>query len=54
MSNSSQPHALYLPDSSLHGILQERILEWVPILFFVGWGEGVLPDAGIAPGSPAL
>ena len=36
MSNSSQPHALYLPDSSLHGILQKRILEWVPIPFFAG------------------
>ena len=32
MSNSLQPHGLYNPPgSSLHGILQERILEWVAI-----------------------
>ena len=30
MSDSVQPHELYsLPGSSVHGILQERILEWV-------------------------
>ena len=34
-----------LPGSSDHGILQARILEWVP---------GHLPDPGIEPGSPAL
>ena len=31
MSNSVQPH-----DSSVHGILQGRILEWVAILFSRG------------------
>ena len=36
-----------LPGSSVHGILQARILEWVPSL-------GDLPDSGIKPGSPAL
>ena len=31
MSNSLQPHGLYLPGSSVHGILQARVLEWVAI-----------------------
>ena len=35
------------PGSSLHGILQARILEWVVIL-------GDLPDPVIEPGSPTL
>ena len=38
-----------LPGSSVHGILQVRILEWVAILF-----PGDLPDPGIKPGFPAL
>ena len=38
-----------LPGSSVHGILQSRILEWVAILFPRG-----LPDPGIEPCSPAL
>ena len=29
MSDSLYPHGLYLPDSSAHGILQAKILEWV-------------------------
>ena len=37
------------PGSSVHGIFQARILEWVAILF-----PGHLPDTGIEPGSPAL
>ena len=37
------------PGSSVHGILQARILEWVPIPF-----SGYLPDPGMEPGSPAL
>ena len=37
------------PDSSVHGILQARILEWVAIPFSRG-----LPKQGIKPGSPAL
>ena len=36
-----------LPGSSVHGILQAYILEWVVI----SWD---LPDPGIKPGSPAL
>ena len=37
------------PGSSVHGILQARILEWVAIS-----SPGDLPDPGIEPGSPAL
>ena len=34
ISNSLQPHGLYsLPGSSVHGILQARILEWIAISF---------------------
>ena len=35
------------PSSSLHGILQARILEWVAIPFFKDH-----PDPEIKPGSP--
>ena len=38
------------PDSSVHGILQARILEWVCHALT----PGDLPDLGIKPGSPAL
>ena len=31
MSDSLRPHGLFPPDSSVHGILQARILEWVAI-----------------------
>ena len=37
------------PGSSVHGIIQARVLEWVAISFFRD-----LPDPGIEPGSPAL
>ena len=37
------------PGSSVHGILQARILEWVAISF-----SRDLPDPGIEPKSPAL
>jgi len=37
------------PGSSVHGILQARILEWVSFSPPVD-----LPDPGIKPGSPAL
>ena len=37
------------PGSSVHGILQARILEWVAISFFRD-----LPDPGIEPRSPVL
>ena len=39
----------YKIDSSVHGILQARILEWVAISF-----SGDLPSPGIEPRSPAL
>ena len=38
-----------LSGSSVHGILQARILEWVAIPF-----PGDLPNQGIEPRSPAL
>ena len=38
-----------LSRSSVHGILQPRILEWVAISF-----SGDLPDPGIEPRSPTL
>ena len=38
-----------LPVSSVHGIFQGRILEWVPFP-----SPGDLPDPGIEPTSPAL
>ena len=38
-----------LPGSSLHVILQARVLEWVAISF-----SGDLPDPGIEPRSPSL
>ena len=37
------------PGSCVHGILQERILEWVAIP-----APGDLPDPGIKPASPAF
>ena len=38
-----------LPDASVHGILQARILQWVTLSF-----SRDLPDPGIKPGSPSL
>ena len=38
-----------LPGSSVHGIFQARVLEWVAISFSMD-----LPDLGIEPSSPAL
>ena len=49
-SDSFWPYGLYcLPGSSVHGILQARILEWVAIPFSKG-----LPDPGIKPRSCSL
>ena len=39
------------PDSSVHGISQERILEWLDISFSSG---SYLCNAGLGPASPAL
>ena len=38
-----------LPGSSVHGIFQARVLEWVAISFF-----GYLSNPGVKPRSPAL
>ena len=43
------PMGCSLPGSSVHGILQARILEWVAIS-----SPGDLPNLGIEPGSPSL
>ena len=39
-----RPHGLYLPGSSIHGILQARILEWV------AFPPGDIPTQGSNPG----
>ena len=46
--DSCDPIDCSLPGSSVHGILQERILKWVAISFSTGL------DPGIEPASPAL
>ena len=38
------------PGSSVHGIFQARILQWIAIFF----SRGCHPDSGIEPGSSAL
>ena len=43
------PRDCSLPGSSVHGILQARILEWVAI-----FSSRDLPDPGIKTASPAL
>ena len=45
----SDPMDLSPLGSSVHGILQARILDWVAIPF-----SGDLPDLEIEPGSPAV
>ena len=49
MSDFLRPHGLWLPGSSVHGIFQARVPEWVAIS-----SPANLPDPGIAPRSPAL
>ena len=48
--DSLRPPGLRPIGSSVHGILQARILEWVAISF----SRGGLPDPGLEPRSPAL
>ena len=48
MSDSCDTMDCSLPSSSVHGISQARILEWVAI------SPGYLPDSGIEPVSSAL
>ena len=43
------PWTIAPPGSSVHGILQARIMEWAAIPF-----SGDLPNPGIKPRSPAL
>ena len=43
------PWTVALPGSSIHGIFQARILEWVAIS-----SPGDLPNPGTEPWSPAL
>ena len=52
VSNSSWLHKLSLPGSSVHGILQARILEWVARRGNPSPGE--LPNPGIEHWSPEL
>ena len=47
--NFCSPMDCSLQGSSVHGILQGRILEWVTFP-----SPGDLPNSGIEPGSPAL
>ena len=42
MSNSLRPHRLSPPSSSVYGIFQAEIMEWVPFS-----SPGYLPDPGI-------
>ena len=48
-STLCDPMDCSLPGSSVHGIFQARILEWIAFP-----SPGDLPDPGIEPGSPAL
>ena len=45
----SDPMDCSLPDSSVHGIYQARVLEWVPFP-----SPGDLPNPGMEPGSLTL
>ena len=45
MSNSFNPMDYSPPDSSVHGILQARILEWVAMSF----SRGIFPTQGLNP-----
>ena len=49
LSDSLQPHDCNPPGSSVHGILQARILQWVAISFSRGSST-----PGTEPGSPAF
>ena len=49
VSDSWDPMDCSPPGSSVHGIFQARVLEWIAISF-----AGDLPNPGIEPRSPAL
>ena len=46
VSNSLQPHST--PGSSVHGIFQARVLQWVAVSY-----SGYLPNPGMEPVFPA-
>ena len=48
VSDSLQPHGLYLVRLFVHSIFQARILEWVAISF----SKGIFLTPGIEPRSP--
>jgi len=50
VSESLQPMDYSVPGSSVHGILQARILEWVAISF----SRGSFQPRDCEPGSPTL
>ena len=52
MSDSLQPMNCSLPGSSIRGILQARILEWVAMPFSRGYSlvRGIFPTLGSNPG----
>ena len=53
MPDVCNPMDCSLPGSSVHGILQARILEWFAISFSGGSNPGI-PNPGIERRSPAL
>ena len=52
MSNSSDPMDCSLPGSSVHGICQARVLEWVAIAFSHLLQEGLCHTQGCCTQSP--
>ena len=50
MSDSCDPMDCTLPGSSVHGILQAIILEWVTVSF----SRGIIPNSGIKSWSPVF
>ena len=52
VSDSLQPHGCSPPGSSVHGILQARILEWIAISF--SWGSFPIQGSNPSLLSPAL
>ena len=49
VSDALRPQDYSLPDSSVHGVLQGRVLEWVAMP-----SSGDLPDPGVEHGPPTL
>ena len=53
-ADSQRPHGLHLPGSSIHGIFQARVLEWVAISFPRGSSQPRFPalQADALPSDP--